>query len=183
MLYQAIKKPILQRVWVIIYPNRLSRRNCIGYWNSGATPVALLKSLVPKASTFEFLDNGGIDTARALHNLMNNEALYRRLLERFLRGSAPHFLKIQLSQQYETQRSSNKAKKKRIADLTEISGNSARSCQENVLANGDTMPHCSLNYAARAPYQFHRCAKIQTYWLWVPDFQRGDRVWPACSST
>ena len=39
--------------------------------------------LVPQASSFEFLHNGGIDTARALHNLMNNEALYRRLLERF----------------------------------------------------------------------------------------------------
>lgn len=39
--------------------------------------------LVPESSSFEFLHNGGIDTARALHNLMNNEALYRRLLERF----------------------------------------------------------------------------------------------------
>ncbi|MGV8836969.1 ATP-binding protein, partial [Cellvibrio sp.] len=44
--------------------------------------------LVPKASSFEFLHNGGIDTARALHNLMSNEALYRRLLERFARERA-----------------------------------------------------------------------------------------------
>lgn len=48
----------------------------------------LAESLVPKASTFEFLHNGGIDTARALHNLMNNEALYRRLLERFAQERA-----------------------------------------------------------------------------------------------
>ncbi len=41
--------------------------------------------LVPKASSVEFLHNGGIDTARALHNLMNNDQLYRRLLERFAR--------------------------------------------------------------------------------------------------
>ncbi|MDR7091592.1 ATP-binding protein [Cellvibrio fibrivorans] len=44
--------------------------------------------LVPKASSFEFLHNGGIDTARALHNLMDNETLYRRLLERFARERA-----------------------------------------------------------------------------------------------
>lgn len=44
--------------------------------------------LVPKANSFEFLHNGGIDTARALHNLMSNEALYRRLLERFARERA-----------------------------------------------------------------------------------------------
>lgn len=43
------------------------------------------EDLVPKASSVEFLGNGGIDTDRALHNLMNNEALYRRLLERFAR--------------------------------------------------------------------------------------------------
>ena len=48
----------------------------------------LAESLVPKGSTFEFLHNGGIDTARALHNLMNNEALYRRLLERFAQERA-----------------------------------------------------------------------------------------------
>lgn len=41
--------------------------------------------LIPKASSVEFLHNGGIDTERALHNLMNNEVLYRRLLERFAR--------------------------------------------------------------------------------------------------
>jgi HPt (histidine-containing phosphotransfer) domain-containing protein len=29
------------------------------------------------------LQRGGIDTQRALHNLMHNHALYRRLLERF----------------------------------------------------------------------------------------------------
>ncbi len=54
--------------------------------------------LVPKASSFEFLHNGGIDTARALHNLMNNEALYRRLLERFARERAelPGQLKLLL---------------------------------------------------------------------------------------
>lgn len=42
-------------------------------------------NLVPEANSVEFLHNGGIDTTRALHNLMNNEALYRRLLERFAR--------------------------------------------------------------------------------------------------
>jgi two-component system sensor histidine kinase/response regulator len=48
----------------------------------------LADTLVPRASTFEFLHNGGIDTARALHNLMNNEKLYRRLLERFAQERA-----------------------------------------------------------------------------------------------
>lgn len=50
-----------------------------------ANSCRLAEVLVPKASSFEFLHNGGIDTARALHNLMSNEALYRRLLERFAR--------------------------------------------------------------------------------------------------
>lgn len=45
-------------------------------------------NLVPKTSTFEFLHHGGIDTVRALHNLMNNETLYRRLLERFAQERA-----------------------------------------------------------------------------------------------
>ncbi|HSX49786.1 MAG TPA: ATP-binding protein [Cellvibrio sp.] len=45
----------------------------------------LPNDVVPKANSVEFLHNGGIDTERALHNLMNNEALYRRLLERFAR--------------------------------------------------------------------------------------------------
>jgi len=45
----------------------------------------LAEDLIPKASSVEFLHNGGIDTGRALHNLMNNEVLYRRLLERFAR--------------------------------------------------------------------------------------------------
>ena len=45
----------------------------------------IAETLVSKASSLEFLHNGGIDTARALHNLMGNEALYRRLLERFAR--------------------------------------------------------------------------------------------------
>ena len=45
----------------------------------------IAETLISKASSFEFLHNGGIDTARALHNLMDNEALYRRLLERFAR--------------------------------------------------------------------------------------------------
>ena len=48
----------------------------------------IAEALVPKASSFEFLQHSGIDTARALHNLMNNEALYRRLLERFARERA-----------------------------------------------------------------------------------------------
>ncbi|WP_149867834.1 ATP-binding protein [Cellvibrio sp. PSBB023] len=39
--------------------------------------------LVAAANPFDILRRGGIDTARALHNLMHNEALYRRLLERF----------------------------------------------------------------------------------------------------
>ena len=39
--------------------------------------------LVSKENSFEYLHNGGIDTENALHNLMGNEALYRRLLERF----------------------------------------------------------------------------------------------------
>lgn len=43
----------------------------------------LADNLVATADTFEFLHNGGIDTARALHNLMHNETLYRRLLLRF----------------------------------------------------------------------------------------------------
>jgi signal transduction histidine kinase/CheY-like chemotaxis protein/HPt (histidine-containing phosphotransfer) domain-containing protein len=44
--------------------------------------------LLPKASSFDSLHKGGIDTARALHNLMDNEALYLRLLERFARERA-----------------------------------------------------------------------------------------------
>ena len=44
--------------------------------------------LVPEASSFESLHKGGIDTARALYNLMDNEALYLRLLERFARERA-----------------------------------------------------------------------------------------------
>ncbi|WP_082191474.1 PAS domain-containing hybrid sensor histidine kinase/response regulator [Cellvibrio sp. pealriver] len=39
--------------------------------------------LVSSAGSMEFLHNAGIDTQRALHNLMGNEKLYRRLLERF----------------------------------------------------------------------------------------------------
>ena len=45
----------------------------------------LAEDLIPKSSSVEYLHNGGIDTERALHNLMNNEVLYRRLLERFAR--------------------------------------------------------------------------------------------------
>ncbi len=45
----------------------------------------LIDTVVPQVSRFEFLSNGGIDTERALHHLMNNEALYQRLLERFAR--------------------------------------------------------------------------------------------------
>lgn len=55
----------------------------------------LADDLVPKASTFEFLHNGGIDTARALHNLMNNEKLYRRLLERFAQERAEFPVQLQ----------------------------------------------------------------------------------------
>ncbi len=61
-----------------IEPRQLHR--ILAQWGN-ACRVA--DDLVPQASSFEFLHNGGIDTARALHNLMNNEALYRRLLERF----------------------------------------------------------------------------------------------------
>lgn len=43
---------------------------------------------LPNANRFDFLHEGGIDTARALYNLMNNEMLYRRLLERFARERA-----------------------------------------------------------------------------------------------
>lgn len=39
--------------------------------------------LVAAADPFDILQRGGIDTQRALHNLMHNHALYRRLLERF----------------------------------------------------------------------------------------------------
>jgi two-component system sensor histidine kinase/response regulator len=39
--------------------------------------------LMAAANPFDILQRGGIDTPRALHNLMNNESLYRRLLERF----------------------------------------------------------------------------------------------------
>lgn len=42
----------------------------------------------PFTNRFEFLQHGGIDTARALHHLMNNESLYQRLLERFARERA-----------------------------------------------------------------------------------------------
>jgi two-component system, sensor histidine kinase and response regulator len=48
----------------------------------------LADTVVPPVSRFEFLFNGGIDTERALHHLMNNEALYKRLLERFARERA-----------------------------------------------------------------------------------------------
>lgn len=48
----------------------------------------LADTIVPSVSRFEFLFNGGIDTERALHHLMNNEALYQRLLERFARERA-----------------------------------------------------------------------------------------------
>lgn len=48
----------------------------------------LADTVVPPVSRFEFLANGGIDTERALHHLMNNEALYQRLLERFARERA-----------------------------------------------------------------------------------------------
>lgn len=48
----------------------------------------LVDTVVPQVSRFEFLSNGGIDTERALHHLMNNEALYQRLLERFARERA-----------------------------------------------------------------------------------------------
>ncbi len=50
--------------------------------------VRVVESIVPPVSRFEFLFNGGIDTGRALHHLMNNEALYQRLLERFARERA-----------------------------------------------------------------------------------------------
>lgn len=48
----------------------------------------LVDTVVPPVSRFEFLFNGGIDTERALHHLMNNETLYQRLLERFARERA-----------------------------------------------------------------------------------------------
>jgi len=63
-----------------------------------ASRVAM--DLVPKSSSFEFLHKGGIDTARALHNLMDNEALYRRLLERFAQERAA--FPAQLNQLLET---------------------------------------------------------------------------------
>jgi two-component system, sensor histidine kinase and response regulator len=46
------------------------------------------EKLVSEANSFEFLHNAGIDTGRALHNLMHNDKLYRRLLERFARERA-----------------------------------------------------------------------------------------------
>lgn len=48
----------------------------------------LADTIIPPVSRFEFLFNGGIDTERALHHLMNNETLYKRLLERFARERA-----------------------------------------------------------------------------------------------
>nr|WP_324258292.1 ATP-binding protein [Cellvibrio fontiphilus] len=44
--------------------------------------------LVAAAGPFDILQRGGMDTERALHNLMQNQALYRRLLERFARERA-----------------------------------------------------------------------------------------------
>ncbi|HEX7763429.1 MAG TPA: Hpt domain-containing protein, partial [Cellvibrio sp.] len=44
--------------------------------------------LVAAANPFDILRRGGMDTERALHNLMQNQALYRRLLERFARERA-----------------------------------------------------------------------------------------------
>ena len=66
-----------------IEPQQL--RRALEQWGH-ASRVA--SDLVPKASSFDFLHNGGIDTRRALHNLMNNEKLYRRLLERFAQERA-----------------------------------------------------------------------------------------------
>jgi len=66
-----------------IEPAQLHR--VLEYWGHTSR---LADDLVPKASSFEFLHNGGIDTTRALHNLMSNEILYRRLLERFARERA-----------------------------------------------------------------------------------------------
>lgn len=78
-----------------IEPAQLHR--VLEYWGR-TSRVAV--DLVPKACSFEFLHNGGIDTVRALHNLMANEALYRRLLERFARERAA--FPVQLNQLLET---------------------------------------------------------------------------------
>jgi two-component system sensor histidine kinase/response regulator len=59
-----------------------------------AHPVAPEK--VSKTESLDFLLKGGMDTARALHNLMGNETLYRRLLERFVYERAKFPAQLQL---------------------------------------------------------------------------------------
>ncbi len=66
-----------------IEPVQLHR--VLAYWGNVSR---IAETLVPNANSFEFLHKGGIDTQRALHNLMGNETLYRRLLERFAQERA-----------------------------------------------------------------------------------------------
>jgi PAS domain S-box-containing protein len=66
-----------------IEPAQLHR--VLGHWGQ-ASRIAV--SQVTAADSFSVLHKAGVDTARALYNLMDNETLYRRLLERFAQERA-----------------------------------------------------------------------------------------------
>ena len=59
--------------------------NLIKRWSK---PARLKASPATEKNQLTILQSGGVDTQGALHNLMDNEALYKRLLERFARERA-----------------------------------------------------------------------------------------------
>lgn len=68
-------------------------RRALEQWGHACRVVP---DLVSTSGSMEFLHNGGIDTQRALHNLMGNEKLYRRLLERFVHERAEFPIQLHL---------------------------------------------------------------------------------------
>ncbi|HSC68138.1 MAG TPA: ATP-binding protein, partial [Cellvibrio sp.] len=65
--------------------------SAVALWAGKGRPVENVLPPEPPAAegnNVELLQGGGIDTVRALHNLMDNKTLYRRLLERFAQERA-----------------------------------------------------------------------------------------------